>query len=222
MKALRVLVACEMSGRVKTAFRKRGFDAWSCDIQDSEIPNDPYHIKDDVLKHLNDGWDLMIAHPPCTYLTYAGTRHWHKPGREEQRREAMAFFMACVNAPIANIAIENPLGLPCQEYRTPDQTIHPYFFGERQMKRTCLWLKNLPRLYWQPWDDMFGARTATDKPQPISIDATPNHHKRYFTDAKISDAKTRSATFECVANAMAQQWGDYVKAIVEAEHGGGN
>src|SRR3990167_7904112 len=117
MKQIRVLVACECSGRVKTAFRERGFDAWSCDLKPSEIPDDKFHIQGDVLPLLTLDWDLMIAHPPCTYLTLAGNR-WMKPeyktrypSRERDRQDAVNFFMVFVNAPIKHIAIENTIGI---------------------------------------------------------------------------------------------------------------
>jgi site-specific DNA-cytosine methylase len=175
-------------------------------LKPSEIENDQYHIQDDVLNHL-EGWDLMIAHPDCTYLSYAGTRHWNNDGRYKLRLEAINFFMKFVNAPIDKICIENPFGIMEQVYRPSDQEIHPYFFGEPELKRTCLWLKNLPRLNYQLKDDLFALKTATNKPEPLSIDATPAHHKRYFTDSKIRDTFLRARTFQGIANAMANQWG---------------
>ncbi len=206
----RVLVACEESQVVTMAFRARGFEAYSCDIVDCSGGHPEWHIKDDVLKHLNDGWDLMIAHPPCTYLSYAGTRFWNTTGRYKLRLEALNFFMAFVEAPISKICIENPVGIMSQVYAPPDQTIHPYYFGDSEMKRTCLWLKGLPPLIYQLRDDMFGETIAVEKPEPISIDATPNHHKRYFTDSKIRNKAQRSKTFPGIANAMAEQWGNYL------------
>ena len=125
---LRVLVACEFSGIVREAFKVRGHDAWSCDLLPTEIPGQ--HIQGDVLEHLEDGWDMMIAHPPCTYLSYVGMRHWNKPGRAEKRVEAMQFFMRFIRANIPRICVENPLGYPSQVFRAPDQIIHPYYFGD--------------------------------------------------------------------------------------------
>lgn len=216
MTAPRILVACEFSGRVRDAFLHRGFDAWSCDILPSETGGP--HIQEDVLKHLSDGWDCMIAHPPCTYLSYVGMRHWNKPGRAEKRRDAMTFFMALINAPIEHIAVENPLGYPSQVYRPPDQIIHPYYFGEPYQKRTCLWLKNLPGLCYWMRDDMFGTQTAVPKPEPM-----------YYCQGEKSKGKAiywvegiraghadrsleRSRTFESIAEAMAGQWGQYLLA----------
>jgi hypothetical protein len=153
------------------------------------------------------GYDLMIAHPPCTYLSWAGTRHWNVDGRYKRRLDAINFFIKIAEAPIEKICIENPLGIMSQVYREADQVIHPYYFGEAEMKRTCLWLKNLPKLTYQLNNDMFAMATATAKPEPISIDKTEKAHKRYFTDSKIRDATQRSKTFVSIAQAMANQWG---------------
>ncbi len=193
---MRVLVACEFSGRVRDAFAQQGCDAWSCDLLPSETPGN--HIQGDVLKILNDGWDLMVAHPPCIFLSYAGMGHWNKPGRAEKREEAMRFFMKLINAPIQKIAVENPKGYPEKVYRKPDQIIQPYFFGDREMKRTGLWLKNLPPL-------MFTG--VLEKPKPMSI--SPDGHPRYFTDGQPGNKnrqRNRSRTFPGIAKAMAEQW----------------
>ncbi len=200
---MRVLVACEFSGVVRDAFAKRGHDAWSCDLLPSERAGS--HIQGDVLKHLGDGWDLMVAHPPCTYLSYVGLRHWNKPGRAEKRDEAMAFFMALVNAPIERICIENPLGYPSKVYRKPDQTIHPYYFGEPVQKRTCLWLKNLPPLLYD--------KSKAIKPEPLYIcKGVKSYGKKiHWTEGMAgvkNRSKERSRSFESIASAMAEQWGD--------------
>ena len=202
---MKVLVACEESQVVCKAFRDRGHEAYSCDTHDCSGGHPEWHIKDDVLKHLDDGWDLMVAHPPCTYLSYVGTRHWNKPGRAQLREDAMVFFMRFVNAPIEKICVENPLGYPCKVYRKQDQTIHPYFFGDKHLKRTCLWLKNLPRLIYQLQDDMFGERTASDKPEPMAYLKTTGkaiHWTEYSHGSVV-----RSKTFQGIAQAMAEQWG---------------
>src|SRR5438132_942736 len=134
---MKVLIACEFSGVVRDAFAAKGHIAWSCDLLPSERPGN--HIQGDVLDILGDGWDLLIGCPPCTYLSYVGKRHWNKPGRAELREDAMRFFLALANSSIDKIAIENPLGYPSKVFRKPDQTIHPYYFGEPVQKRTCLW-----------------------------------------------------------------------------------
>ena len=200
---MKVLIACEFSGIVREAFARRGHDAWSCDFLPTKQLGQ--HIQGDVLKHLGDGWDLMIAHPPCTYLSYVGTRHWNKLGRAELREKAMAFFMEFINASIERICVENPLGYPCQAYRQPDQTIHPYYFGDKYQKRTCLWLKNLPTLTYQLYDDMFGKKTATDKPEPIYYLKTTGK-AIHWTEA-VKGSQKRSESWKGIANAMAEQWG---------------
>ena len=200
---MKVLIACEFSGIVRDAFARRGHEAWSCDLLPTEREGN--HIQGDVLEILDDGWDLMIAHPPCTYLSYVGMRHWNKPGRKELREEAMAFFMEFINAPIERICVENPLGYPSQSYRQSDQTFHPYYFGDKYLKRTCLWLKNLPTLTYQLYDDMFGKRTATDKPTPIYYLKTSGK-AIHWTEA-VKGGKKRSKSWGGIAEAMATQWG---------------
>jgi hypothetical protein len=199
---MRVLVACEFSGIVREAFKARGHDAWSCDLLDTEIPGN--HIKGDVLKLLHIGWDLMIAHPPCTYLSNAARRVWNQPGRDVKRAEAMKFFMELVNAPIAKICVENPLGVPCWEFRKPDQIIQPYYFGETVQKKTCLWLKNLPRL---SYTEIFPV-----KPKPLYLCAGEKSKGKPINwcegnRGEGNRAKARARTFLGIANAMAEQWG---------------
>jgi len=208
----KILIACEFSGRVRNAFAERGHNAWSCDLLPTEIAGN--HYQGDVLDILNDGWDMMIAHPPCTYLSNAGVAHFNvkKYGekakiRRELRREAFDFFMKLINAPIPKIAVENPAGYPNVHYRKPDQIIHPYYFGDAQLKRTCLWLKGLPKLWYWLEDDLFGKRTAVDRPQPVSYDNTPRKRARYFVDGSTRNSYVRSKTFPAIALAMAEQWG---------------
>ena len=206
---MRVLIACEHSGTVREAFAARGHDAWSCDLLQPLQAGK--HLQCDAREVLNDGWDLMIAHPPCTYLSYAGMGSWNKPGREQLREQAMSFFMEMVNAPISRICVENPRGLPCQVYRKPDQVIHPYMFGEPFFKRTCIWLKNLPALwYWDKPDSLFDL-TSVPKPEPVSVDSmssTQPGKRRHFVDAGTRNPLIRSRTFNAVAAAMSQQWGE--------------
>lgn len=147
---MRVLIACEFSGIVREAFVKQGHDAWSCDLLDTEIPGN--HIQGDVLDILEDGWDMMIAHPPCTYLCSSGL-HWNKrvAGREEKTHDAMLFVLnlmgeGFIDNPIPRIALENPIGRIGTAYRKADQIIQPWQFGHDASKATCLWLKNLPLL----------------------------------------------------------------------------
>lgn len=144
---MRVLVACEFSGVVREAFRRRGHDAWSCDLLPAE-DRSPYHYQEDVLGIIYSSvipeWDLMIAHPPCTHLAVSGAR-WFKDKQEEQR-EALEFVWKLLNAPIRKIALENPISIISSRIRKPDQIIQPWMFGHGETKATCLWLKNLSKL----------------------------------------------------------------------------
>ena len=206
---MRVLVACEESQRVCIAFRERGHEAYSCDVLDCSGGHPEWHIKDDVLRHL-DGWDLIIAHPPCTYLTTTGNK-WFKPeyhdrfpNRVKQRDDAIRFFMALVNAPCPRIAVENPVGIMSSVYRKPDQYIQPFWFGDAERKRTGLWLKNLPLL------------VPTDMVEPkiyyCSSGATePNWHMDTLKLPKEERSRARSKTFPGIAKAMAEQWGAYLE-----------
>lgn len=209
---MKVLVACEESQRVCTAFRKRGHEAYSCDILDCSGGHPEWHIKDDVLKHLDEGWDLIIAHPPCTYLTLAGNRWFNveKYGdnaikRIEQREIAVRFFMEFVNAPCKKIAIENPVGYMSTAYRKPDQVIQPYQFGHPERKATCLWLKGLPQL----------VPTNIVEPEIIKHKSGKTDSRWHFETLKLPKEQRsieRSKTFEGIAEAMAEQWGTDKKA----------
>ncbi len=204
MTSTRVLVACEYSGRVRDAFIAQGFDAVSCDLLPTDVPGP--HYEGDVFDIINDGWDLMIAHPPCTYLCSSGL-HWNKrvPGRAEQTEEALAFVQSLMQAPIGRIAIENPIGCISSRIRKPEQIIQPWQFGDDASKATCLWLKNLPPLI----------------PTGIVEPRIVNGKKRWGnqTDSgqnKLPPSedrwKIRSTTFQGVADAFASQWGDWVSA----------
>lgn len=211
---MKVLVACEFSGIVRNAFAALGHDAWSCDLMPSEQPGQ--HIQADVLTVLNDGWDLMIAHPPCEYLTYAANHVWNEPGRAQKRRRAAMFFYKLYKAPIPYVCVENPVGWMNTVFRKPDQIIHPYYFGDRHMNRTCFWLRGLQRLWFWESDDLFGKQTMTDIPEPLYVhERKPSKKykggeikKRYFVDHKGSlNSSDRAKTFPSVAAAMASQWG---------------
>lgn len=180
---MKILAACECSGIVRESFRELGHDAWSCDVVASDLPGQ--HIQADVLTVLGDGWDMMIAHPPCTFLSYAGARWFNQPGRMDKAREAANFVLELWNAPIPRIAIENPRGLLSKWWRYSDQVIQPYYFGEPATKETHLWLKNIPPLlYTYIHSDPF-------------INWTEFGHR---------SAKERSKTFVGIAKAMAWQW----------------
>lgn len=191
---MKILIACEFSGIVREAFKHRGHDAWSCDLLPTEIEGQ--HIQGDVLKILDHGWDMMIAHPPCTYISNMSNCRINEPGRKELRREGMDFFMKVVNADIPLIAIENPRGLPERQYRKADQIIHPYHFGHPVSKQTCFWLKGLPLL--KHTNIMEPDRKWDGKRWRTWVDTCKSHTGKY-----------RSVTFQGIANAMAEQWGRY-------------
>ena len=182
---MRVLVACEFSGRVRDAFKAMGHYAMSCDLLPSEAPGE--HHQGDVRDVLNDDWDLMIAHPPCTHLAVSGARWW-KEKRKEQR-EALQFVRELLDAPIPHIAVENPIGIISTEIRKPDQIIQPWQFGHGETKATCLWLYALPKL--EPTNIVSG-REAKCHRMPPSKDRW----------------KKRSLTYQGIAKAMAEQWGN--------------
>lgn len=181
---MRVLVACEYSGAVRDAFRARGHDAVSCDLLPTDAPGP--HYQGDVRDVLGDGWDLMIAHPPCTHLAVSGAR-WFKHKQAEQA-QALEFVRLLLAAPIPRIALENPVSIISSRIRKPDQVIQPWQYGHGETKATCLWLKNLPLL--RPTDIVEG-REARIHRMPPSPDRW----------------KLRSATFPGIAAAMADQWG---------------
>lgn len=249
--AKKVLVACEESQAVCKAFRERGFEAYSCDIQECSGGHPEWHICGDALEILNpktthevglhnqetdefygnvfktcDGewhavegkWDLIIAHPPCTYLTVSGNRWFNaeKYGqkaleREREREQAAAFFMEFVNADCEHIAVENPVGYMSSHYRKPDQAIQPYEYGHPTRKKTCLWLKNLPNL------------VPTEIVKPVikqygfgeGFDMARDENGKIIAWNDPRTAKARSKTFPGIAKAMAEQWGDYINNIKE-------
>jgi site-specific DNA-cytosine methylase len=157
---MRVLIACEFSGIVREAFRAKGHDAWSCDLLETEIPGQ--HIQGDVLEVLERGWDLMIAHPPCTHLAVSGAR-WFINKKEEQK-QALDFVRKLLETPIERIALENPISVISSHIRKPDQIIQPWQFGHGETKATCLWLKNLPKLV--PTDIVSGREAKVHRMPP--------------------------------------------------------
>lgn len=233
---LNVLIACEESQRVCNAFRALGHNAFSADLQMCSGGHPEWHICGDVLPYINGNctfmtadehthtqrgrWDLIIAHPPCTYLTVSGNRWFNVERygekalkRARDRDEAVAFFMNFVNADCEHIAIENPIGTINTIYRAPDCVIQPYFFGDPVRKTTCLWLKNLPPLM----------PTNKVKPEIITCGNGKDTYSGAMFYARNEDgkilawndpktAKIRSQTYKGIAQAMAEQWGGYLEA----------
>lgn len=205
---MKVLVACEESQEVCKAFRELGHEAYSCDIQDCSGGHPEWHLKQDVIPLLNQEWDLIIAHPPCTFLTVTGNRWFNVERygdkaiqRQKDREKAVEFFMQFVNAKCDKIAIENPIGYMSTAYKKPTQIIHPYMFGDPARKATCLWLKGLPKLtptnMVEPVIIQYQNGKGTDNPWHMDTMKLPPKER----------AKTRSKTFPGIAKAMAEQWG---------------
>lgn len=198
---MKVLVACEVSGRVREAFRKLGHEAWSCDLESS---SSPFHLQGDVRDYVDRGWDLMIAHPPCTDLAVSGALHFKRkleqdPECQEKALDFVRFLM--YNTSIPKIAVENPVSIISTRIRKPDQIIQPYEFGDDASKKTCLWLKGLlplvPTRYVEP-------RWVEGKPRwGNQTDSGQN---------RLGPSETRGAqraiTYEGIANAMAEQWAE--------------
>lgn len=192
---MRVLVACEYSGTVRDAFLARGHEALSCDLLPTESPG-PHHMGD-VTEVLGGGWDLMVAHPPCTYLSVSGL-HWNHrvPGRAELTERALAFVRLLMDAPIPRICVENPVSCISSRVRKPDQVIQPWWFGHDASKKTCLWLKNLPKLI--------------ETNRLLGDDKTRRANQTPSGQNKLGPSpdrwKQRSKTYEGIAAAMAEQW----------------
>jgi hypothetical protein len=203
---MKVLVACEESQTVCKSFRKYGHEAYSADILPSSGGHPEWHIQGDVLKILDDGWDLIIAHPPCTYLTITGNK-WMKPefkerfpDRQKQREDAIEFFMKFTKTNCPRVAIENPVGVVSTAWRKADQYIHPYHFGDPHSKKTGLWLMNLPKL----------VPTNIVEPQMYVYKDGRKDPIWHVESLKLPPAerqRVRSKTFDGIAEAMATQWG---------------
>lgn len=202
---MRVLIACEYSGTVRDAFISMGHDAMSCDLLPTDVPGP--HYQGDVTDILGDGWDLMVAHPPCTYLSVSGM-HWTTRGlRDPQLTEdALSFVAALLGAPISKICLENPISIISSRIRKPDQIVQPYEYGHDASKRTCLWLKGLPKL--QP--TRFVEPRVVITPSGKTANRWGNQCDNYGQDKLPPSAdrwKLRSATYVGIAKAMAEQWG---------------
>lgn len=226
MKDFKILIACEESGSVRDEFTKLGFDATSCDLLPSRTPGK--HYQGNVFDIINNGFDLMIAHPPCTFLSVSGAQWYYHPddkdlpkdqrrphpkypNRKQDQQDGIDFFLALANCNIPRIAIENPVCIMSSVWRKPDQIIQPYFFGDEATKTTCLWLKNLPLL--RPTN-------IVGKGERVFFESGKSHPK-WYADA-LKNAKTkeerqmlRSKTFPGIAKAMADQWSQALMIPVE-------
>lgn len=185
---MKVLIACEESQRVCIAFREKGHEAYSCDIQECSGGHPEWHIQGDVLPLLKEKWDLIIAHPPCTDLAVSGARWFRRKREDGSQQRSIDFFMQFANCGCEKVAIENPVCIMSSVWRKPDQIIQPWQFGHGETKATCLWLKNLPLL--------------------IPTNVVDGRDQRIWKMPPGPDrAKARSKTFEGIAKAMAEQWG---------------
>ena len=191
---MKILIACEESQTVCKAFRKLGFEAYSCDLLPCSGGHPEWHLQCDVFTIINDGWDVMIAHPECTRLTVAANKYYKPeyadrfPTIHQDREDAVNFFMKLVNAPIEHIAIENPIGIMSTRYQKPTQVVQPYFFGDPERKGTCLWLKNLPKL----------VPTNIVEPDIITLSSGKTDSRLHYETLKLPKEerrKARSVTF---------------------------
>lgn len=207
---MKVLIACESSGTVREAFRSLGHEAWSADILPAD-DNSPYHLQGDVLQVLANGWDLMIAHPPCTYLSVSGM-HWTTRGLRDPKltEDALEFARALMDAPIPRIAIENPVSIISSRIRKPDQIIQPWQFGDDASKKTCLWLKNLPKLNNEDRSKWIPGRIVGEDKRGMTIVRWANQcdSGQNKLGPSADRWKERSKTYNGIAQAMAQTWGN--------------
>jgi len=196
---MRVFVPCEESQAVCIAFRNKGHEAFSCDILPCSGEHPEWHIQGDCLEHIFDGWDLMIAFPPCTHLACSGAKHFAKKIADGRQQEAVDFFMKFVYAPIPKICIENPIGIMSTKYRKPNQIIQPYEYGHTARKSTCLWTFNLPSL--KP--------TKIVEPDIYTCKNGKTFSRDYMVALRAGEKRgqIRSKTYQGIADAMAEQWG---------------
>lgn len=185
---MRVLIACEMSARVRDEFLARGHDAWSCDVLPT-VGAPERHITADVLTVLDQGWDLIVAFPPCTDLAVSGARHFPAKRADGRQQRAQALFMALAEAPAPRVALENPVGIMSSAWRKPDQIVQPYMFGDPWRKTTCLWLRGLPKL------------------TPTNMVAHQGRMQGWHGTYDEKRRELRSMTYPGIAAAMAEQWG---------------
>jgi site-specific DNA-cytosine methylase len=203
---MRVLIACEESQEVCKAFRKLGFEAFSCDILPCSGGHPEWHLQQDVLPLLEQEWDMIIAFPPCTHLAVSGARHFKQKIADGRQQEGIDFFMNFANCKCERVAIENPIGIMSSKWKKPSQIIHPWQFGHEAEKNTCLWLKNLPLLT---------PTNIVGKGEIITYRSGKKMSKWY---ANLSGkGLLRSKTFSGIAKAMAEQWGEYLTKLNTTE-----
>ena len=210
---MKILVACEESQSVTKYLRKLGHNAFSCDILPCSGGHQEWHLQQDVFEVIEQGWDMMIAFPPCTHLASSGARHFKQKIADGRQQQGIDFFMGLVNAPIERIAIENPIGIMSSKYRKPDQIIQPYQFGDKAQKSTCLWLKNLPKLV--PTNIVEKGEFFEWVSKKGEKKRMPMWYYKALQDAKTPQQRStlRSKTFDGIAHAMATQWTTDIKQL---------
>jgi len=206
---MKILIACEESQTVCKAFRALGHEAYSCDILPCSGGHPEWHLEQDVSEPLEQEWDMIIAFPPCTHLAVSGAAHFAKKRADGRQQEGIDFFMKFANAKCGKIAIENPVGIMSSIWRKPDQIIQPYEYGEPFSKKTCLWLKGLPKLI---------PTKIVDKGEQVTF-ASGKSMPKWYSDAFRLPPKersiARSKTFQGIADAMAEQWGNEVESDID-------
>ena len=238
---MKILIGCEESQRVCIEFRKRGFEAFSCDLQECSGGHPNWHIQDDIFKVIAGcHWDALIAFPPCTHLACAGGSHFKTKRENGLQKEAILFFYQLLTLDIPHIALENPKGILSSDWYIqtyfpeilrklsnvglpgkPTQVIQPFYFGDPFRKYTCLWLKNLPKLIYATENNLFENKTAVQPNDPLGEFVRKGKYrpgtvrKLYWYDVlpKKNRGKVRSKTFPGIASAMAEQWGNYLKSL---------
>lgn len=198
---MKILVACEESQVVTKNFREIGHEAYSCDLYETSGKNPEWHIQGDVLPLLEEKWDMIIAFPPCTHLASSGARWFREKQQDGRQQKAIDFFLSFAKADCSKIAIENPVGIMSRIYKKPDQIIQPYYFGDSFSKKTCLWLKGLPKLV---------PTNIVDPGETVTFSSGKKMPKWYADSYSLSSeerSKIRSKTFVGIASAMASQWG---------------
>jgi hypothetical protein len=193
------LIGCEFSGKLRNALRKRGVNAWSCDLIPS-LDNSPFHIIGDIRDVLKRGWDRMIVFPPCDRLLVAGALHWEKWQQSGEQRRGIEFFLEMANTHVEKVAIENPVGIMSTVYREPDQYIQPWMFGHMETKKTCLWLRKFPKLV--PTNNVFEAMMQLPKAARERV-----HYESPGIKNGLTRSQRRAILFDGFADAMAEQWG---------------
>jgi site-specific DNA-cytosine methylase len=197
---MKVLIACEFSGTVRDAFTKLGHDAWSCDLEPTQTEGN--HYQGDMFDIVNNGWDLIIAHPPCTHLAVSGARHFEKKRADGRQQQGIDFFMRVANIDVPKLAVENPIGIMSTLYRKPEQIIQPHEYGHSTTKATCLWLKGLPLL--KPTN-------IVDKGEVVTFASGKRMSKWFYESSQLPPKereRMRNKTFQGIADAMADQWGN--------------